>query len=117
MRFGAGGDVLVAAIGEAIGRLASGPDAACTRAKARSLAVWNRFSGLFSRQCPTSSTSSGASAAFPDGSSRRIAAIVSATVPRWNAFSPVSISWSTDPREKTSERLSTGRPFTCSGDM
>ncbi len=38
------------------------------------------------------------------GSSLRMAVIVSAAVSRANARRPVSISWSTQPREKMSER-------------
>ena len=34
-----------------------------------------------------------------------------------NARDPVTASYRTQPNEKTSERWSTGRPCTCSGDM
>ena len=51
------------------------------------------------------------------GSSRRIALSVSAAVVPLNARWPVSISKSTAPKEKRSERWSVGSPRTCSGDM
>jgi hypothetical protein len=43
--------------------------------------------------------------------------MVSALVSRLKAGAPVESSKSTDPREKMSERWSTGWPRTCSGDM
>ena len=52
-----------------------------------------------------------------DGSSRRIAVIVSAAVPRSNARRPVSISCRMQPSAKTSERCSLRSPRTCSGAM
>ena len=51
------------------------------------------------------------------GSSRRTAAIVSEADERANARFPVSISKSTAPKLKRSERASTGSPRTCSGLM
>ena len=43
--------------------------------------------------------------------------MVSAAVSRLKARRPVSISKSTAPNEKMSERASVGWPLTCSGDM
>ena len=51
------------------------------------------------------------------GSVVRIAVIVSAVVAPWNARLPVSISYTTAPNAKISERWSAGRPRTCSGAM
>jgi len=68
---------------------------AVSRAKARSRADWNRFSGFFSRQCRSTGTRAAASAPIDEGSrgsSLRIAVIVSAAVSRANARLPVSIS-------------------------
>ena len=69
---------------------------ASERANAMSLADWNRLSRSFSRQCLTMWSSAG-EMFRPDsessgGSSRRIAAIVSAAVSRLNALFPDSIS-------------------------
>ena len=78
-------------------------------ANATSLALWNRSSACFSRQWCTMRTSPGGAAAAggetnSDGSSRRIAVIVSAAVPAWKARRPDTISYSTQPNEKMSER-------------
>ncbi len=87
-------------------------------ANARSPADWKRSAGCFSRQRSTTRASPGGhgSGSAP-GSSRRIAVIVSAAVSLWNARLPVSISCTTQPREKMSERASAMCPRTCSGDM
>ena len=66
------------------------------RLKAMSLADWNRWSRSFSRQCLTMRSRAG-EMFRPDsdssgGSSRMIAAIVSAFVSRLNAFFPESSS-------------------------
>ena len=66
------------------------------RLNAMSRADWNRCSRSFSRQCLTTRSSAGETFR-PDsdssgGSSRRIAAIVSAFVSRRNAFLPESSS-------------------------
>jgi hypothetical protein len=42
---------------------------------------------------------------------------VSAELVRLNGWRPESISWSTTPSEKRSERASIEWPFACSGDM
>ena len=47
----------------------------------------------------------------------RIAAIVSAVLLRWNSRRPESISCSTQPSAKMSDRASGTSPCTCSGDM
>jgi hypothetical protein len=96
-------------------------DDRASSAKATSLALWKRSSGSFSRQRrairssaggsgPTGETSSG-------GSSLRIAARVSARVGRRNGGRPESISNSTAPSAKMSDRASEDAPRTCSGDM
>ena len=46
-----------------------------------------------------------------------MAASVSAVLALWKAGLPVSISYSTDPKENWSDRKSTGRALACSGDM
>jgi hypothetical protein len=51
------------------------------------------------------------------GVSRRIEVIVETGVSPWNGRCPVDISYSTTPSEKTSDRVSTGLPSACSGDM
>ena len=51
------------------------------------------------------------------GSSLRIAVIVSAAVSRLNALCPERSSYRIVPNAKMSERWSTARPLTCSGDM
>ncbi len=51
------------------------------------------------------------------GSSVSTAVTVSAAVRRRNGLRPVSISYSTTPKEKMSLRASTGWPRVCSGDM
>ena len=88
-----------------------GPDAvvraASRNAKARSRAERNRSSRFFSRQCcRISSTSAGSLPLSLCGFalSRRTATIVSAVVGRRNAGRPVSISNSTAPNAKMSER-------------
>jgi len=96
-------------------------DVASESANATSRADWKRFSRSFSRQCRT--TLSRAGDTFrPDsessgGSSRMTAAIVSLAVSRLNALRPVRSSYRIAPKEKMSERWSTGNPRTCSGDM
>ena len=86
-----------------------------------SRADWKRSPGFFSRQCRTMRCSAGDGpeplVAISGGSSFRIAAMLSAAVSRPNACRPVSISYSTAPKEKMSERWSTASPRTCSGDM
>jgi hypothetical protein len=59
----------------------------------------------------------GLEAAIGAGSSRMIATSVSAPVLRWNARSPVAISYKIEPSANWSEWKSTGRPAACSGDM
>jgi hypothetical protein len=88
------------------------------RANARSPADWKRSAGAFSRHRSTTRASAGghASGRAP-ASSRSVAVIVSAAVSRWNGRFPVSISWTTQPSEKMSERASAACPRTCSGDM
>jgi hypothetical protein len=65
-------------------------------AKARSRVDWKRFDGFFSRQRRTSRSSQGGTSASvcegASGSSRRMAVIDSAAVPRAKARRPVSIS-------------------------
>ena len=78
------------------------------RLNAMSLTVWNRLSRSFSRQCLTMRSRAG-EMLRPDsdnsgGSSRMMAAIVSAFVSRWKAFFPESNSWRIVPNEKMSER-------------
>jgi hypothetical protein len=78
------------------------------RAKARSLADWNRSAGDFSRQRWIMRSTVGGTEGFTldagPGSSSRIAAIVWAAVSRSNVRRPVTISWSTVPRLKMSVR-------------
>src|SRR6266705_551880 len=92
-----------------------------SRAKARSCADLNRSSGFFSRQCRTTRSSPGERlrlvSANSGGSSFTIAFIVSAADSLWNARFPVSISYSTAPKLKMSERWSVCLPRTCSGDI
>ena len=96
------------------------PDSAW-RSNARSCAEWKRSSGFFSRQWRTTRSRPGATFLFvaerSGGSSRRIADMVSAAVSRWNARDPDSISYSTAPNAKMSERASADFPLTCSGAM
>jgi hypothetical protein len=51
------------------------------------------------------------------GVSRRIALRMSASLSPVNGASPVTISYSSTPKEKMSDRASTCSPRTCSGDM
>ena len=51
------------------------------------------------------------------GSSRSTAAMVEIALSPSKARRPLSISYSTAPNEKTSERASAGLPSACSGDM
>ena len=65
-------------------------------------------------------SSAGASVPLADTSgagAARIAASVSAAVGLANACRPVTISYSTAPSAKMSERASTPAPCTCSGAM
>ena len=55
--------------------------------------------------------------AWLNGSRVKIALMVSAALGAPNARWPVSISNSTAPSEKMSDRPSTGSPRTCSGDI
>ena len=90
------------------------------RLNAMSLADWNRCSRSFSRQCWTTRSSAG-EMFLPDsdssgGSSRRMAAIVSALVSRRNALAREHLV------EDRAEREDVGavvdrQPLTCSGDM
>ncbi len=66
---------------------------------------------------PTLTGISGFRVHTDSGLSRRIADMSSADVAAENGRQPVAISYSTHPSEKTSERGSTDRPLTCSGDM
>ena len=92
-----------------------------SRLKARSRADWKRRSRDFSRQRRTSrSRAGGVFGSFSvrsGGSSLRIAPSVSIDESRLNARAPLSISYRIAPKEKMSERVSTGSPRTCSGDM
>ncbi len=77
-------------------------------ANARSRADWKRRSGIFSRQRRTTRSRAGVTAPADGsnsaGSSRRMAVMVSGAVSRWKARCPWSISKSTQPSEKMSER-------------
>src|SRR4029078_1119317 len=55
--------------------------------------------------------------ALQSGSSREIETMVSVMSSPPNAHFPVSISHKTHPKAHTSQRLSAGRPFACSGDI
>ncbi len=74
--------------------------ASSSRSKARSRALWKRSSGAFSRQWRTSRANAGGrrrpllelESSSPCGSSRSTATTVSASEPRWNGRSPLSIS-------------------------
>ena len=80
----------------------------------------SRFFGSRSRQRPRSvRTWGGVSGGSFDqsGSCRRTAASTSETVSPSKQRVPVSISYSTTPKDQMSDRLSTGRPRACSGDM
>jgi hypothetical protein len=59
----------------------------------------------------------GAMRAGGSGSASRMAESVSSCEPRRKGCRPVSISYSSTPKEKTSVRASTGFPAACSGDM
>jgi hypothetical protein len=90
-------------------------------AKPRSWAVRNRCSGDFSVQrCTMRSTNAGTRSSDAERSGRsslRIALMLSAAEPRSKAASPDSISHSTVPKEKMSDRASVSSPRTCSGAM
>ncbi len=90
-----------------------------SRWKARSSADWKRWSGSFSRQRRTMSSSPrGQSSVWASaGSSLSAAFMVSMADSRAKARLPVSISKSSAPKAKMSERWSTTRPRTASGDM
>ena len=60
---------------------------------------------------------SGSAGESGSGSSRMIAASVSAAEPRSKARRPLSISRSRQPKAKMSERVSASPPRACSGDM
>ena len=82
---------------------------------------WNRLDGSFRLQRRmTRSTSAGRSLTISPmrfGSSRRIAVSVEICDVPSNALRPLSISYSTEPKLKMSERASTALPSACSGDM
>ena len=86
-----------------------------------SLALWNRSLGSIARARATmSSTSRGIDGSTCRGVRVRPWRTDSSTeisLSPVNRRSPVTISKSTTPREKRSERASTGRPQACSGDM
>ena len=80
----------------------------------------SRFFGSRSRQRPRSArTWGGVSGGSFDqsGSCRSTAASTSETVSPSKQRVPVSISYSTTPKDQMSDRLSTGLPRACSGDM
>ena len=81
------------------------PDSA-SRAKATSFIDSKRRSRFFSSACSSRRTTAGgaASAAICGGSSLRMAFIVSMLLSRRNGCTPLSISYSTTPKAKTSER-------------
>ncbi len=80
-----------------------------------------RRCGSLRRQRITArSTSAGRGSPRPAGVSGSLlmtAASVEAFVSPWNGRRPVSISYSTVPNEKMSERASSRFPSACSGDM
>ena len=92
-----------------------------SRAKAMSWVDWKRSSGRFSRQRLTIRSRAGGTppvlSAISGGSSWRMDVIVSAAVSPWNARRRASISYSTQPKEKMSDRESARTPLTCSGDI
>ncbi len=84
-------------------------------------AVWKRASRSFSRHRAMKRSRSDETLRlrFRTGSgvSRRIALRMSASLSPVNGASPVTISYSSTPKEKMSDRASTCSPRTCSGDM
>ena len=89
---------------------------ALSSAARTSLIVWNRSTGDFRKQRVTmAETFAGASSTA--GSSRKVAEIVSTKELAANGWRPLSISYSTTPKEKMSERASMSSPFACSGDI
>ena len=90
-------------------------------AKARSVAVWKRAAGAFSRHRSTMRTRVAgiwrSLAGSLGRSSARIALTASAAVFPGNARRPDSISNNNTPTAKMSERWSIVWPRTCSGDM
>jgi hypothetical protein len=83
--------------------------------------LWNRRSGSFCRQRRISFSKSWGSpvtsALGARGGSRATAASVSSVVAPENGRRPVTISYSSAPKLKTSLRASTFWPVACSGDM
>ena len=86
-----------------------------------SCADCQRSSGSLTRQLRTTSASAvGASArsvASGGASARRIEEATAAALDPSNARRPLAISWSTQPRAKTSLRASAALPSSCSGAM
>jgi hypothetical protein len=86
-----------------------------------SCACWYRSSGFFSRTRLTMWFSSGDAfgrkRSIGSGSSFMIEYIIAASCSPRNGVRPVSISYSTTPNEKMSERASLPLPCSCSGAM
>ena len=105
-----------APIGELDG-IAARASSSSMRASAMS---WSRRALSFCRHFWTSErTESGVAAgrAFQSGSRSSSATIVSERVSAWNARRPVSASYSTQPKDQMSLRLSSSCPRACSGLM
>ena len=90
--------------------------AACSSAARTSPIVWNRLAGSLRKQRVTIAREV-RRRIQRRGSSRTIAAMVSIAEFLENARRPLSISYSTTPKEKISDRASAGLPLACSGDM
>ena len=98
--------------------LAACPDvAAATHAVLTSRADANRSAGLAARQRAITAPWSGGNARSARGSVVSTAFMVSTAEAPLKARSPASISYSTAPNAKMSERASASSPRTCSGDM
>ena len=99
----------------------SSPAAISSRSRATSPIDWKRFAGSFRRQRWTSFSRSagrpGTTSRGGGGSCSSTAASVAAAESPLKAIRPVTISYSTAPKLKTSERASAFFPSACSGDM